>query len=86
MKRYILIVSNTVLPQRAYNVSLSDVVTHTNQKKDDLPPSNVLIPCAGAGKVNCDLQIFYLSHNHLCFLTGRRKGLKAKTFYWTILK
>lgn len=67
-------------------MSLSDAVTHTNQKKDDLPLSSVTIPCARAGTVSRDLQMFYLSHNHSCFLTGRRKGLKAEMFYGVILK
>lgn len=74
------------LPQRAYNLFISDVVTHTNNKKDDLPPSSVTVPCRGAGRINYDLWIFYLSHINLCFLIGRRKSLRADIFYRTILK
>lgn len=61
--------------------------SHTQTiKEDDLPPSSVTIPYRGAGRMNYDLQILYLSHNHLCFLTGKRKRLKAEMFCWTILK
>lgn len=61
--------------------------SHTQTiKEDDLPPSSVTIPYRGAGRMNYDLQILYLSHNHLCFLTGKRKRLKAEMFCRTILK
>lgn len=40
MKRYIPIVSNTILPQTAFNLSLNDVVTHTKKKKAYLFPAS----------------------------------------------